>query len=608
MERSEDIIIKSKLNIIPPPVGSNVSLELIRSFKRNSDRVLMVGSESGREWTGSEIWLEAARMADTILKTYPNLKTGDAVLTMCEHHDRELVLILSILLAGLTVTGTASTGLKDLLDASEPSDIKLIVVSNKLFKTALKLRDNLTDSQGIGIILFEPQEGNEHKVITEGVDNFSFFDDILLDPCNVDYKEIENIANEKIVPNKHCSFYMVTSGSTGRSKVVPWTHEKQLNDIWSIISASQQSANRSDGNPEDMPMFPVTKQSTLSGDLPMDQGVGVVSMLWAFINDCKYVILPPYEAREFWLAVSKYKITSSIASTTFTCKLVNQLKAWIISGEAKSIDISSMKYIACVGSKLAFIDVIAEVKKFYKHLNITQFYGATELGFITMLTVEDSEKNLDSVGYLFPGVKAKVVDIGTGSALGPNQRGEMVVWSNTLFNNYLPHPDESLEKLMAGRFDKDGFYRTGDLVEYDEEERFHIHGRLKDTIYVMEDWKVSPVEIESIINKHPLVESSCVLGIPDPEVAGCELIRAFVVLIGSSSSKYEQMRKINENNDLLDKLDKGDSEFIIEHIYEYEASMTAPPKHLRGGIKILDKFPRVGMLGKVDRNTLRQMY
>lgn len=599
-------VLISKLELKRPPQDSNIARELIQAFRRHHDRLLVVDSQSGHQWTGCDLLKQTCQLAHALMQPKLGLELGDVVLMMCDHSEREMLLVLASLLSGATVLGSCTSGLQDLKSTCEPTKPKFIVTSNKLFPQAIKLRQMIGPMNDSCIIVLEKQQDNEIQLnLTEHQNNNNIFLMDELECQSDDIETIEQIAFNKIKPKSMYAFFMLTSGSTGKSKVVPWTHERQLLDLWSIVSASQQSVCESNLSGSE-PMFPVDDKCILSGDLPIDQGAGVQTMLWSMITGCQFVIMPSYDEDAFWLAVSKYRITSSVASTTFVYKLLKKLKTWIDEGQTDKLDITSLKYINCVGAKMAFIDLVEEVKRVYRHLTVCQFYGATEIGFISMLTVQDSRNHLNSVGHLSPGVKAKVIDMSTGHSLGPNRRGEMYVWSPTLFKNYLPHPDESLDDLMAGKFDNDGFYRTGDLVHYDEEERFYIHDRLRDTLFLMEDWKTSPSELEDIINKHPLVDASCVVGIPDPDLPGCDLPKAFVKLINPSMcDKFEWAH--SSDRELLERLKRKDYDFITDHIYNFTADLTAKPKHLRGGVLILEKFPMTGALGKIDRNALRNM-
>ncbi len=71
------------------------------------------------------------------------------------------------------------------------------------------------------------------------------------------------------------------------------------------------------------------------------------------------------------------------------------------------------------------------------------------------------------------------------------------------------------------------WYRTTDIVKEDENHFLYFVDRTVDTIK-HKGYRVSASEIEAVLQEHPAVIESCVVGIPDPKVG--QRIKAFVVL------------------------------------------------------------------------------
>ena len=80
--------------------------------------------------------------------------------------------------------------------------------------------------------------------------------------------------------------------------------------------------------------------------------------------------------------------------------------------------------------------------------------------------------------------------------------------------------------LTASVLTDDGWYRTGDLVEIDDEGYVRVLGRISDVI-IRAGANVSPAEVESVLVSHPLVAEAGVVGLPDA-VAGEEVVAAVV--------------------------------------------------------------------------------
>ena len=105
-------------------------------------------------------------------------------------------------------------------------------------------------------------------------------------------------------------------------------------------------------------------------------------------------------------------------------------------------------------------------------------YGLTESSNLVSGNPESSE-HPESVGYLYPGLQAKVVD------------GELWIRGPNVMDCYLNDVAET-EKAFV-----DGWFRTGDLVRFDEDQRLYITGRLKELIVLATGENISPQEIEN---------------------------------------------------------------------------------------------------------------
>jgi O-succinylbenzoic acid--CoA ligase len=81
--------------------------------------------------------------------------------------------------------------------------------------------------------------------------------------------------------------------------------------------------------------------------------------------------------------------------------------------------------------------------------------------------------------------------------------------------------------VAAGALAEDGWLHTGDVGQIDAAGRLHVVGRLKDII-VTGGENVAPAEVEGVLQAHPAVTDSGVIGVPDPEWG--EAVTAYVVL------------------------------------------------------------------------------
>lgn len=149
-------------------------------------------------------------------------------------------------------------------------------------------------------------------------------------------------------------------------------------------------------------------------------------------------------------------------------------------------------------------------------------YGQTELGMVV-----NNHHGLEhavrpgSAGFALPGYRVVVLDE-AGKELGPNEPGDLAV-------------DVEASPLMSfrGYYKKtepvivNGYYRTGDRVEFEADGSVSFIGRADDVI-TSSGYRIGPFDVESALIEHAAVIESAVIGVPDPERT--EVVMAFVVL------------------------------------------------------------------------------
>lgn len=155
-------------------------------------------------------------------------------------------------------------------------------------------------------------------------------------------------------------------------------------------------------------------------------------------------------------------------------------------------------------------------------------YGLTESYGNCAVTDADEplEVRLHTQGEPLPGWKFKIVDPDTWEARPQGQVGLVLIKGYTTLGYYKD------EETTAASFDDDGYFITGDLGMIDDGGRFRFHSRLKDMIKTG-GINVSPVEVEHVLQSHPLIRQAHVLGVQD--AVRDELIVAFVEPAGELS-------------------------------------------------------------------------
>ncbi len=165
------------------------------------------------------------------------------------------------------------------------------------------------------------------------------------------------------------------------------------------------------------------------------------------------------------------------------------------------------------------------VRKKFNRLTPTRLlegYGLTEAVTAQSANPAHGESKWGSIGLPFPDVEFKIVDLETGSReLAPEKAGELVIKSPCLMKGYHNRPRDTAKAL------RDGWLFTGDVAWVDRDGYFYVIDRKKDMV-TTGVYKAYPAEVEAVINSHPKVKESAVVGLFD-DFRGHSL-KAFVVL------------------------------------------------------------------------------
>ena len=153
------------------------------------------------------------------------------------------------------------------------------------------------------------------------------------------------------------------------------------------------------------------------------------------------------------------------------------------------------------------------------------FYGATEIGLVTLAKPEDLRAAPGTIGKMLPGNEIRLLG-DDGREVPPGNVGELWARNKMLVAGY--HNDDAATRASM----RDGFFSVGDLVRRDRDGRYFIEGRKRDMI-ITGGVNVYPAEVEGVLESHPDVAEVAVVGVDDPEWG--ERVRAFVVRRGASA-------------------------------------------------------------------------
>jgi fatty acid CoA ligase FadD36 len=153
---------------------------------------------------------------------------------------------------------------------------------------------------------------------------------------------------------------------------------------------------------------------------------------------------------------------------------------------------------------------------------LVERYGSTE-SLITLSTRADGERRPGWVGLPLDGVETRLVDDDGRPAPHDGETiARLQVRGPTLFDGYLNRPDATAEV-----FDRDGWYRTGDVAVVDSGGMHRIVGRESVDLIKSGGYRVGAGEVEAALLGHPDVDEVAVVGLPDDDLG--QRIVAFVV-------------------------------------------------------------------------------
>jgi len=232
------------------------------------------------------------------------------------------------------------------------------------------------------------------------------------------------------------------------------------------------------------------------------------------------------------LALIERERATVFAAVPTMFQMITQAANW------ETADLSSLRFCTSGGAPLP-VPLVEQYTR-EKEIRFKQGFGMTEFGpGLFALPPEDAIRKAGSIGRPNYFVDVRVVD-NENNSLGPNQPGELTLKGPSGCSGYWNDP-----AAFAEVTDDEGWFHTGDIVEYDEEWYFFVRDRKKD-MFISGGENVYPAEIENALYKHPAVHMCAVVGIPDARWG--EVGKACVVLKpGQPAEEGELIAFLKEN-------------------------------------------------------------
>ncbi|GGN52344.1 MULTISPECIES: long-chain-fatty-acid--CoA ligase [Oceanobacillus] len=494
---------KNHFKFWPPRLSKSLTIpkttiydNLVISTKKYPDKIAI--HYYGRSITYTEL-LEEVEILAGYLKKKLGVEKQEKVLLFMQNSPQYLISFFAILrLRAVVVPINPMSTTQDLAFYVKDCDIKYAIIGEELYDNIVPLIKE-TSLNNIIVTSYseysgEYNENNDFKPNlannNQKLSNVIFWKDALSETYQIDeYDGLED--DVAMIP--------YTSGTTGMPKgCIHPNRTIQAN----TVGASLWMNMTADAIPLlTLPLFHVT--GLIHSALAPIQSGSTIVMMTRWDRD--------YAAKE----MERHGCTHWINISTM-------LIDFLSNPNMNSYSLSSLQVIGGGGAPLP--EAVGEQLYERTGLRYYEGYGLTETISHTHFNPPNRPK-LQCLGIPSFDVDARVIDLATGSEVGPHELGELVVNGPQVFSGYYNREDEN--KVSHIEIDGKQFFRTGDIVKMDEEGYFFIVDRLKRMINAS-GFKVWPTEVEAILYKHPAVEQACVVSAPDKKRG--ETVKAFIIL------------------------------------------------------------------------------
>ena len=317
------------------------------------------------------------------------------------------------------------------------------------------------------------------------------FDGLRLEAAGVPMPDVELAADDDVV-------ILYSSGTTGFPKGALSTHRAVLSALanWGFEAAVGIATGRIE-EPEENPEFP---PSILMAFPLFHVGGSHASLLSSFGIGRKVVMMNRWDPEQALELIERERITAFLGVPTMTWEVLH-------SPSLLTRDLRSLSAVAGGGSPNPG-GMVERLKDRMPDRHWTFGWGMTETNAGGMANSDEGlVERPESCGRPSPIIELRVIDR-DGNDLPPGERGELVIKSPTNMRCYWKRPEATAETI------RDGWLRTGDIAEIDEEGYVYIRDREKDMV-LRGGENIYSAEIERVVYEHSGVFEAAAFGVPD---------------------------------------------------------------------------------------------
>ena len=451
----------------------NTFYELVRNSVEKFASRIAYSMFDGEDVTYAEAGRRIARVQEIL--TTSGLRPGDKVALLSSNMPNWGVCYLAITSAGMIAVPILPDFSGEELDMIiEHSEAKALLVSDRLFtKLSRRTIDRLNvvvRTKNLGVIAQHVREAGATGIPQPG----------------------------------DLAVIIYTSGTTSKPKGVMLTHEALCKQI--EISAA---------------IFPVDGEDTFLSVLPLSHTYECsIGMIYPFSMGAKVVYLDrPPTASALMPALRSVRPTVMLIVPLVIEKIYRHqvLAKFQSNGFWRALyrigflrrylhRVAGKKLMKLFGRRLRFLGIGGSkldggAERFLLEAKVPYAigYGLTETAPL-LAGAAPSQVRLGSTGPQAPGVQLRLENVNPET-----RQGEIVALTPSVMQGYYKNPEATAEVFTA-----DGWFRTGDLGEFDKDGWLYIKGRLKNMIVGPGGENIYPEDIESVLNSHVCIADSIV--------------------------------------------------------------------------------------------------
>lgn len=358
----------------------------------------------------------------------------------------------------------------------------------------------------------------------------------------------------KVTPDD-LGWIQYTGGTTGPPKGAALTHQNIVHNIMAINRWLSWE----------------TGGGVLLSGFPMFHIAGLTVCESAVYLGWTQVLIPnPRDTDHICNELAKFK-------PTYLVNVPSLYQMLMANPRFKLLDHSTLK--GCVSAASPFPkESQIEFEKIVGQGKLLELYGMTETSPVSVMNPSKGAKKLGTVGMPILNVELKLVSPETKQEVPLGEPGEICIKGPLVMQGYFNKPQETKKTI-----DADGYIHTGDVGIMDDEGFIKIVDRTKDMI-IVGGFKVFSSKVEEVLVEHPAIGLLALIGKPNPERPGSEIVKAYIQL--DAAYAFD-----------------GDYEALKQNIIAF-AKQKCSPYEIPKEIEFVKQIP-LTPVGKVDKKALR---